>query len=55
MYLDHRTVDSKCNIIVDSYVTKGNEMTNPYFSRLEYIKKNLDFIIKKLLSFRYDI
>ena len=24
MYLDHRTVDSKCNIIVDCYITKGN-------------------------------
>ena len=23
MYLDHRTVDSKCNIIVDCHITKG--------------------------------
>lgn len=48
MYLDHRTVDHKCNIIVDCYVTKGNVHDSmPYLSRLEYIKKTFGFNIKK--------
>lgn len=48
MYLDHRTVDDKCNIIVDCYVTKGNvHDSNPYISRLEYIKDTFGFNIKK--------
>lgn len=48
MYLDHRTVDDKCNIIVDCYVTKGNvHDSNPYVSRLEYIKDAFGFNIKK--------
>lgn len=48
MYLDHRTVDSKCNIIVDCHIIKGNVHDSvPYISRLEYIKINLDLILKK--------
>ena len=49
MYLDHRTVDSKCNIIVDCYVTKGNVHDSvPYISRLEYIKDKFGFDIKEV-------
>ena len=48
MYLDHRTVDHKCNIIVDCYVTKGNvHDSGPYISRMEYIKNTFGFDIKK--------
>ena len=48
MYLDHRTVDDKCNIIVDCYVTKGNVHDSiPYIGRLEYIKKTFGYEIKK--------
>lgn len=48
MYLDHRTVDSKCNMIVDCHITKGNVHDSvPYISRLEYIKINLDLTLKK--------
>ena len=47
MYLDHRTVDDKCNIIVDCYVTKGNvHDSGPFISRCEYIKKTFGFDIK---------
>ena len=47
MYLDHRTVDDKCNIIVDCYVTKGNvHDSGPFISRCEYIKKTFEFDIK---------
>ena len=43
MYLDHRTVDSKCNIIVDCHITKGNvHDSKPYMERMEYIKRNMD-------------
>ena len=39
MYLDHRTVDDKCNIIVDAYITKGNVHDSvPFIDRAEYIK-----------------
>ena len=49
MYLDHRTVDSKCNIIVDCYITKGNVHDSvPYISRLEYIKRKFGFDIKEV-------
>jgi len=49
MYLDHRTVDSKCNIIVDCYITKGNVHDSvPYISRLEYIKRKYGFNIKEV-------
>ena len=48
MYLDHRTVDDKCNIIVDCYVTKGNvHDSGPFIDRCEYIKKTFGFNIKK--------
>ena len=48
MYLDHRTVDNKCNIIVDCYVTKGNvHDSQPYISRLDYIKDTFKFNIKR--------
>ncbi len=48
MYLDHRTVDHKCNIIVDCYITKGNVHDSvPYIERMEYIKNKYEFKIKK--------
>lgn len=49
MYLDHRTVDSKCNIIVDCHITKGNVYDSvPYISRLEYIKNKYGFKITEV-------
>lgn len=49
MYLDHRTVDGKANIIVDCYVTKGNvHDSKPYIERMEYIKNTFNFDIKKV-------
>ncbi len=49
MYLDHRTVDHKANIIVDAYVTKGNvHDSKPYTERLDYIKNTFNFKIKKV-------
>ena len=48
MYLDHRTVDSKCNIIVDCHITKGNVHDSvPFIDRAEYIKKTYGFDIKE--------
>ena len=48
MYLDHRTVDDKCNIIVDAYITKGNvHDAVPFIDRAEYIKFKFGFDIKK--------
>lgn len=48
MYLDHRTVDHKCNIIVDAYITKGNvHDATPFVDRAEYIKNTFNFNIKK--------
>ena len=48
MYLDHRTVDDKCNIIVDAYITKGNvHDSSPFIDRAEYIKYKFGFDIKK--------
>ena len=48
MYLDHRTVDDKCNIIVDAYVTKGNvHDSGPFIERSEYIKNKFGFELKK--------
>src|SRR5574344_2873195 len=47
MYLDHRTVDDKCNIIVDCYVTKGNvHDSGPFIERAEYIKRTFNFVLK---------
>ena len=48
MYLDHRTVDDKCNIIVDAYITKGNvHDSGPFIERAEYIKNKFGFDLKK--------
>lgn len=48
MYLDHRTVDSKANIIVDCFVTKGNVHDSvPFIDRAEYIKNKYGFDIKE--------
>lgn len=48
MYLDHRTVDSKANIIVDCYITKGNVHDSvPFINRAEYIKSKYKFDIKE--------
>ena len=48
MYLDHRTVDDKCYIIVDAYVTKGNvHDSGPFIERAEYIKNKFEFNFKK--------
>ncbi len=48
MYLDHRTVEDKCNIIVDCYITKGNvHDSSPFIDRAEYIKNTFNFDIKK--------
>lgn len=48
MYLDHRTVDDKCNIIVDCYITKGNvHDSEPFIKRCEYMKKTYGFNISK--------
>jgi hypothetical protein len=48
MYLDHRTVDSKANIIVDCHITKGNiHDSKPFINRIEYIKKTFGFDIKE--------
>ena len=48
MYLDHRTVDDKCNIIVDCYITKGNvHDSEPFIERAEYIKRTFGFDIKR--------
>lgn len=41
-YLDHRTVDGKHNIIVDSFITPGNVHDSvPYIDRMERIKNEL--------------
>ena len=48
MYLDHRTVDHKCNIIIDCFINKGNvHDSQPYINRLEYIKNTYKFNIKR--------
>ena len=44
MYLDHRTVDIKNNIIVDCYITKGNVHDSvPFISRAEYLNNKFGF------------
>ena len=49
MYLDHRTVDSKCNIIVDCHITKGNlHDSQPFIERMEYLKDTFGFNIKEV-------
>ena len=56
MYLEHRTVNGKCNIITDAYVTKGNIHDSVVCEdRLEYQKKKLDLKINKVgLDSGYD-
>ncbi len=56
MYLEHRTVNEKCNIITDAYVTKGNIHDSVVCEeRLEYQKKKLGLNIKKVgLDSGYD-
>lgn len=56
MYLEHRTVNGKCNIITDSYVTKGNVHDSVVCEeRLEYQKEKLDLKINKVgLDSGYD-
>ncbi len=46
-YLDHRTVDDKANIIVDSFVTPGNvHDSTPYLERLDHICRRFDFEVE---------
>lgn len=48
VYLDHRTVDFKTNIIIDFYVTKGNVHDSvPFIDIAEYIKEKYGFEIKE--------
>ena len=56
MYLEHRTVNGKCNIITDAYVTKGNIHDSVVCTdRLEYQKSILNLDIKKVgLDSGYD-
>ena len=56
MYLEHRTVNGKCNIITDAYVTKGNLHDSVVCTeRLEYQKNKLNLDIKKVgLDSGYD-
>ena len=56
MYLEHRTVNGKCNIITDAYVTKGNIHDSVVCEdRLEYQKKKLNLNINKVgLDSGYD-
>ena len=56
MYLEHRTVNGKCNIITDAYVTKGNIHDSVVcVNRLEYQKKKLEIEINKVgLDSGYD-
>lgn len=46
-YLDHRTVDSRCNIITDVFVTPGNvNDVKPYLSRLKVQIQKFGFQVK---------
>ncbi|MDO6609825.1 IS1182 family transposase, partial [Saccharophagus degradans] len=46
-YLDHRTVDGRCNIITDVHVTAGNVHDSiPYVARLDRQKERFNFDIK---------
>ena len=48
MYLDHRTVDGKSNIIIDAYVTKGNVHDSvPFIDRMRYIEKTYSWKPKR--------
>ena len=49
MYLDHRTVDGKNNIIIDCHITPGNvHDSGPYIDRLNQIEKNFGLIPGKV-------
>ena len=56
MYLEHRTVNGKCNIIMDAHVTKGNLHDSVVCTdRLDYQKNKLGLNIKKVgLDSGYD-
>ena len=56
MYLEHRTVNGKCNIITDAYVTKGNIHDSTVCTeRLDYQKEKLELDINKVgLDSGYD-
>ena len=56
MYLEHRTVNGKCNIITDAYTTKGNIHDSAVCTqRLDYQKKKLNLKMKKVgLDSGYD-
>ena len=56
MYLEHRTVNGKCNIITDSHVTKGNLHDSVVCTeRLNYQKEKLKLKMKKVgLDSGYD-
>lgn len=44
-YLDHRTVDSYYNIILDAYITAGNmNDAVPYLDRVDYLKATYEFL-----------
>jgi len=46
-YLDHRTVDTKNNIITDVYVTAANvNDVDPYLERLDVQRKKFGFLVK---------
>lgn len=46
-YLDHRTVDGRCNIITDVYVTPGNVHDSiPYLSRLDRQRDRFGFDVE---------
>lgn len=48
-YLDHRTVDGKCNIITDVHVTSGNVHDSiPYLSRLDRQKNRFGFDVQSV-------
>lgn len=48
-YLDHRTVDGKCNIIIDAFVTAGNVHDSvPYLGRLDHIIEQFGFDVKEV-------
>ena len=49
MYLDHRTVDGKNNIIIDCHITPGNiHDSGPYIDRLDQIEKTFGLIPGKV-------
>ena len=49
MYLDHRTVDGKNNIIIDCHITSGNTHdSGPYIDRLDQIEKTFGLIPGKV-------